>query len=157
MVGFVYEPLLNMGQNAYKIRKDITWLKLHPTQILSSFFTGLFLLSLSCFNFMNIATVSATRRLKEIGIRKVVGSNKFHLIKQILGENLLLCLIALVIGVALGELFFVPGFNNLYGVFNLEIDLFSNARLWGFLIAILIVTGIGAGAYPAFYISSFQG
>jgi ABC-type antimicrobial peptide transport system permease subunit len=153
---FLFEPLTVMAQNSYRVRGDISFIDVYPGQILSLFFGGLFLLLLACFNYMNISVVSATKRLKEIGVRKVIGSHRSHLIWQFLGENLLLCFFSLLAGVVLAHFFFVPGFTSLFHVFDFEIDLFGNLRLWIFLIGLLILTGIGAGAYPAFYISSFQ-
>jgi len=156
MADFVFEPLLTMSQNSHKVIGGITFVALYPGQVYCLFFTGLFLLLLACFNYMNISVVSATRRLKEICVRKVMGSQRHELVKQFLAENLILCFLALVLGVILGEFFFVPGFNHLFGVFDLEMDLVGNARLWIFLVSLLVLTGVVAAAYPAFYISSFQ-
>ena len=156
MVDFVFEPLLKMAQNSYKVRGDLAFLDIYPGQIIFMLFGGIFLLLLACFNFMNISLASATQRLKEIGIRKVVGSNRRQIIKQFIGENLLLCLISLIIGAALGKYYFVPGFKSLFTVFEFDLNLFGDYRAWAFLITLLFVTGVGAGAYPAFYISSFQ-
>jgi cell division protein FtsX len=106
---------------------------------------------------MNIAIASATRRFKEIGVRKVVGSNRSQLIKQFLCENVLVCFLAFVLGVLLAELIITPGFNNLWwGIFDLDLDYAGSINLWLFFAALLLLTGIGSGAWPAFFISSFQ-
>lgn len=156
MTAFVMEPLLDMGRNAYKVRGDICSIAVEPSQVISMFLSSFFLLLLACFNYMNIGIVSATLRLKEIGIRKVSGSSRLQLIRQFLTENIILCFITLVLGILLAEYVFVPGFNNAFGVFDLALDITTNTQLWFFLAMLLLITGIGAGAYPAFYISKFQ-
>lgn len=156
MKSFVLDPLFKMAQNSHKIKNDIVFITLYPGQLMSSFFSGISLLFLACFNFMNISMGSASRRLKEIGIRKVIGSRRIQLVFQFLSENLLLCFVALVIGVLLGQFFFAPGFNELFGVFNLKVDIIGNSRLLLFLASLLVITGIGSGLYPALHISAFQ-
>jgi putative ABC transport system permease protein len=153
---YIFEPLLKVAQNSYKVRENIVSVVLYPGHLLSMFFGSLFLLLLTCFNYMNITIVSAARRFKEIGVRKVIGSNKTNLITQFLGENLLLCCIALFIGITLAELIFAPGFHNFFHVFNFKVDLLGNPGLLVFLLVMLLVTGLGAGIYQAFYISAFH-
>ena len=115
---------------------------------------ALFILSLACFNYVNIAISSAGRRLKEIGIRKVVGSTKLQIVGQFLGENLLLCWFALVVGITLCELFLVPAINEI-GL-PVSLNFLENVRLWIFFSGLLMFTGLVAGAYPAFFMSTFQ-
>ncbi len=115
---------------------------------------ALFILSLACFNYVNIAISSAGRRLKEIGIRKAVGSNKLQMVGQFLGENLLICAIALVVGVTLCESFLVPAINGVGLPVSLNFS--GNLRLWIFFAGLLMVTGLVAGTYPAFFMSAFQ-
>ena len=156
IVEYRFEPLLTMARNISGVRAGIVNIRLQSGQIWGMFFTGIFLLLIACINYINIAIVSASRRYKEVGIRKVIGGHKSNLIIQFLSENTVLCLIALIFGVLLGKYLFVPGFNNLYGVFNLKVNLLSNYKLLIFLLGLLVLTGIGAGLYPALYISSFQ-
>ncbi len=118
---------------------------------------GLILLALACFNYMNIAIASAARRLKEIGIRKAAGGSRSQLIGQFLCENVVLCLLALLLGLVLAQTVFFPGFMRIIGQTEFSLtDFFDNPRLWIFVLSVLLVTGLGAGAYPAFYISRFQ-
>ena len=119
---------------------------------------GVLLLILACFNYMNIAIASASRRLKEIGIRKVVGGQRGQLIFQFLGENLLVCFFALVLGMFWAEFVLLPGFD---GAMNqsgeaMTIPYAEGTQLWIFLSLSLLVTALAAGAYPAFYVSSFR-
>ncbi len=113
---------------------------------------GLILL-IACINFMNLSTARSEKRAKEVGIRKVVGAQKQYLIGQFLGESILIALIAGVIAVALVQVS-LPGFNSLTNKL-LYID-YSNAYFWLAFIAFIVFTGILAGSYPAFYLSSFR-
>ncbi|OOG70494.1 hypothetical protein B0E43_17980 [Algoriphagus sp. A40] len=115
---------------------------------------ALFMLALACFNYINIALVSASKRLKEIGVRKVIGANRSRVIIQFLTENVVITGFALVVGLVLGIGIFLPWFVQFSG-WDLELNLF-NGNLWIFLIALAVVTGVISGLYPAFYISKFE-
>ena len=151
---YIFEPLTDLSLNAHKIKGGISWGP-HPTELVALSIFGIFLLLLACFNYMNIAIVSGTRRLREIGIRKVLGSSKVHLIAQYIGENTLLCLFALILGAVLAKLIFIPSFSSLFDI-PLKLDLLGNMRLSAFLVSMLVLTSLGGSAYPAFYVSSFQ-
>ncbi len=127
----------------------------HPGLSITFIVMALFMLALSCFNYINIALGSASRRLKEIGMRKVMGSNKRQLILQFMAENILLCLFALVIGTVMAKAFLIPLFNSIF-VIQLELTVLGNLGLWAFLVGLLISVGVISGAYPALYIASFQ-
>jgi putative ABC transport system permease protein len=152
--GYVFEPLTALSLNAHKVKGGISWGP-HPTELVALSIFGIFLLLLACFNYMNIAIVSGTRRLREIGIRKVLGSNRVHLITQYIGENTLLCLFALILGTVLAKLFFIPSFSSLFDL-PLKLDLLGNMHLSAFLVSMLALTSLGGSAYPAFYVSGFQ-
>lgn len=130
----------------------------HPAGTLAMVLIGAFILLLACFNYVNIAIGASTRRLKEIGVRKVMGSSKGQLVRQFLMENIVVCVLALVGGMALAEWFLVPGLAELTDApYRLTMStFFADPMLWGFFVIVLGLTGIGAGLYPAFYISSFQ-
>jgi ABC-type antimicrobial peptide transport system permease subunit len=112
------------------------------------------MLALACFNYINIAIVSAAKRLKEIGVRKVIGANRGRVIIQFLSENIVITFFALVMGCVLGIFIFIPWFVQFTG-WNLELKLL-NENLWIFLLVLLLFTGIASGIYPAFYISKFD-
>ncbi len=154
----LFEPLRGMGKNTYKVRDSISMISLHPGQVLQIPISTLFLLLLACFNYMNAAMVTATRRSKEIGIRKVVGGSRLQLVLQFLGENILLCLLALPLGILLAETIILPAFNMAFGdFFNLSVlDVIGRGVFWLFMLGLLLFTGLSAGAYPAFYVSAFQ-
>jgi len=113
-----------------------------------------FILLVACINYMNLATARSAPRMKEIAIRKVVGSHKFLLVKQFLTESVLLTLISGVTAVTLAE-FLLPYFENLSGK-PLELNYFSNPLVLPLLILTMILVGILAGIYPAFFLSSFR-
>ncbi len=113
-----------------------------------------FILVLACINFMNLSTAKATKRASEIGIRKVMGAFRGSLIRQILGEAMVVVAISMLISVIL-VLVALPLFNELSGkaiAFNQENVLFFGTAL----LVLMVLTGLIAGSYPAFYISSFQ-
>ena len=115
---------------------------------------ALFLLLIACINFMNLSTARSAIRSKEVGIRKVLGSNKSQLIKQFLAESVLMTAIAVVAAIALVEIF-LPAFNSLAGK-DLTTSYFSNFYVIPVLIAVTLVVGLIAGSYPAFFLSSFK-
>lgn len=117
---------------------------------------GIFVLLIACFNLTNTAVAISSRRLKEIGIRKVMGSTRKHLIFQFIGETTLTCLLALILGVAIGEWLLIPGFNKLWPDLKLEPDYFGRPNFMIFMGAALFFTSFLAGSYPALYISKFQ-
>ncbi len=128
---------------------------MHPAAIVAPSVTALLVLLLACFNFINTAVAFASKRLNEIGVRKVVGGMRSQLIKQFMGENLILCFIALIIAAAFSEIF-VPAYDSLWPELSLSMNYSENLGLVGFLIGLLLFTGFAAGAYPAFYISGFN-
>jgi putative ABC transport system permease protein len=115
---------------------------------------ALFVLLIACINFMNLATARFSSRAKEVGVRKVVGSNKNQLIVQFLTESVFIVLTALIIGAALFE-FSLPAFNNLTQK-SLEVNYFSQWYIIPGLIGFSVLIGILAGSYPAFFLSSFK-
>ncbi len=115
---------------------------------------ALFVLLIAAFNFMNLATAKSSARAKEVGIRKVMGGARGHLIRQHLGESVLLALISTAIALALVTL--VGNMINLGLHESVQHFLFSNPGLLGVIFISAIVIGLLAGLYPAFVLSGFQ-
>ncbi|HTQ63808.1 MAG TPA: ABC transporter permease [Puia sp.] len=114
---------------------------------------GLFVLLLACINFMNLSTARSEKRAKEVGIRKAVGSQRKQLIVQFFGESILIVAIAAIFSVILVTIA-LPAFNELA---DKKISLpLSNPFFWGMMIVFVLITGLIAGSYPAFYLSSFN-
>ena len=111
---------------------------------------AIFMLIVACINFINLSTASASKRAKEVGVRKVAGSGKFQLIRQFLSESILITLFALIIAFALVQLA-LPAFNNISGK-HLSFDVKPILAFIG----LGLLVGIVAGIYPAFYLSSFK-
>ena len=114
---------------------------------------GGFILLVACINFMNLSTAQSERRAKEVGVRKVIGANKKSLIFQFLTESILISLFAMVFTVIF-IIIALPYFNELVAK-NLSISLLTPS-IWLFLLGFSILTGILAGAYPAFFLSAFK-
>lgn len=151
---FLFVPFLDLATTNYEIRDPIT-ISVNPVGLLVFFLIGIFLLMVACINYINIALASTSKRLKEIGIRKVLGSKKWEIVKQFIGENILLCFIALIVGLFLTQILFLPVFSTLGSIPPLE-NMIFNAHLWLFLPVLLFFTALLSGAYPAFFISSYQ-
>jgi putative ABC transport system permease protein len=115
---------------------------------------ALFVLALACINFVNLTIARSARRAKEIGIRKVVGGGKRELIWQFLGESFLLCCFAFMAALLFAQLL-LPVFNNLVDK-QLSLSYLLDARLIILYSALLILTGVLAGFYPALVLSSFS-
>ena len=114
---------------------------------------ALFILLIACFNFMNLSTARAAKRAKEIGLKKAIGSSKAQLIRQFLFESVLVSFIAINFAIILVRLF-MPEFNNILGQ-KLQLD-YSDWRFLVMMFSVVIVTGLLAGAYPAFYLTSYK-
>jgi putative ABC transport system permease protein len=115
---------------------------------------ALFVLLLACVNFMNLSTARSASRAKEVGIRKVVGSEKTSLIKQFLTESILTTVISTVFAIGIAWLC-LAWFNNLSAK-QLHISELLQTRYLVFLIALPLVVGLLSGLYPAFILSSFN-
>ncbi|MEM9934299.1 MAG: FtsX-like permease family protein [Bacteroidota bacterium] len=115
--------------------------------------TGIFVLLLACINFMNLSTARSEKRVREVGIRKSVGSLRTQLVGQFLSESLLVSFLAAVISLVLIQLA-IPFFNELADKeFSLPL---TNPFFWLVVISFTVLTGLLAGSYPAFYLSSFH-
>ena len=116
-------------------------------------FIAWIILLIACINFMNLSTARSEQRAKEVGVRKVMGAGKGKLIGQFIGEAVIMSFISVLIAVGLIYIA-MPSFNNLVQK-ELPVDVFKPIHLI-YLIAISLVTGLLAGSYPAFYLSSFN-
>lgn len=111
------------------------------------------ILLVACINFMNMATAKSERRAKEVGIKKTIGATRNSLIIQFLTEAMVLTMAAVLIAVAIVELS-LPVFSNLLDI-KIAID-YTNLNYWLSILAVVFLTGLLAGAYPALFLSSFN-
>jgi predicted permease len=111
------------------------------------------ILLIACINFMNMSTARSEKRAREVGIRKVSGALRGSLIAQFLGESILLAAMAGALALVVVELC-LPAFNEITGK-QMSIA-FGNAYLWVFYAGFIVITGVVAGSYPAFFLSAFR-
>jgi putative ABC transport system permease protein len=114
---------------------------------------GIFILLIACINFMNLSTARSEKRAKEVGIRKVSGANRQSLISQFVGESILIAFLAGSIALGLVHIS-LPSFNTL--VHQQLVIPYANISFWSLVVLFVVVTGIIAGSYPAFFLSAFQ-
>jgi ABC-type antimicrobial peptide transport system permease subunit len=118
------------------------------------FLVAIMVLAIACINFMNLATAKAANRAKEIGIRKVSGASKGHLIKQFMGESFFMSVLAFLFSLICVAVL-LPQFNQVTGKNFTSGSIFNSSMLFAFL-ALTMVTGLLAGSYPAVYLSAFR-
>jgi putative ABC transport system permease protein len=153
---FVLDPFEGMAR---RDRENDRWAQTRTASpraaVTAPTIMAVLLLLIACFNMTNTAIAISSRRLKEIGIRKVMGSVRSQLIIQFLGETTFICVIALVMGLFLGEVL-LGSWNSLWPEMELTSHYLDNPTFLVFLIGVLGFTALVAGGYPAFYISHFE-
>ena len=115
---------------------------------------ALLILLIACFNFMNLATAQVTKRSKEVGLRKVVGSSRWQLIRQFFGESMVFSLVAMGFSLLIVRIS-LPAFNSFIQR-NLEFDIFNDTGILAIFLGTALFTGFVSGCYPALFLSSFQ-
>jgi putative ABC transport system permease protein len=115
---------------------------------------ALFILLLACINFMNLSTARSASRGKEVGIRKVLGTEKRTLVAQFLVESTVTACIALIVAIGIAYLV-LPLFNTVAAK-SLSIGYLANKKILPFLLLLPLVVGVLAGSYPAFFLSNFN-
>jgi putative ABC transport system permease protein len=115
---------------------------------------GALILLLACVNFMNLSTARSTRRAREVGVRKALGSQRQNLIGQFMAESLFFSLMAWILALALATVA-LPLFNDLAGMNLVVKDLF-NVKVLGLGLALTFIAGLLGGTYPAFFLSRFK-
>ncbi len=109
---------------------------------------------IACINFMNLATARASKRAKEVGVRKILGADNKGLVLQFLVESSILSVAAVVIALPLLTIV-LPWINRATGV-EIPRAVFAEPAMWGLLLGVALLTGLLAGSYPAFYLSDFR-
>ncbi|MEM8907124.1 MAG: ABC transporter permease, partial [Bacteroidota bacterium] len=112
---------------------------------------AIFILVIACINFMNLSTARASRRAKEVGVKKAIGAGRGSLIAQYLSESTIVASVSLLLALGLVQLF-LPQFNL---ITEKQVSLAWSPQLALVLLGITLLTGLLAGSYPAFYLSSF--
>ncbi len=151
---FQLEPVSTMASHS----NEMSWgvgSSPNVAPILTLSAIAVFMLLLSTLNYVNISLAMVMKRLKEIGVRKVIGGKRKQLIAQFLVENLLLCLFSIILGVLFAHSLFLPGFNNIAGG-DFQIDIFKNSHFILFLTSLLVFITLASGLYPAIVASSYK-
>ena len=152
---FRFEPLSSTAENS-QFTRGCYACGSTPQVLVMFAVISLLLLASACFNYINIAVASSGKRLKEIALRKVIGSNRKQIMIQFLVENTVMTLVAVATGLVLAKVFILPGVQSIFGGELLEMHLLQDFRLIRFIVGLFIFISICSGAYPAWYISSFE-
>jgi putative ABC transport system permease protein len=152
---FTLVPLKDVGSNTRTIWSSSFYPSLHPAALMAPPIMALFILLIACFNFANTSIATFSKRLKEIGLRKTFGGQRRQLVTQFMIETLIICLIALIVGIIISE-FLVPAYSSLWGYMKLELTFTRYLFFWVFLVLLLLLTGFISGVYPALHVSSFS-
>ncbi len=152
---YYLEPLATLGIRGDNLRAN--WLSQAPPApaIYVPLIMGGLMLLIACFNFTNTSLAISSRRLKEIGVRKVMGGRRLQLIIHFMGENIMISFMALILGVLI-SMWMVPAYSALWDFIDIKLSLTDNPEIFAFLGGLLVFTSIVAGAYPALYVSSFE-
>ncbi|HZY79483.1 MAG TPA: ABC transporter permease [Cyclobacteriaceae bacterium] len=154
---FYVEPFVGMSARAIRQRNQGHWMggPMPPAAVVAPFVMAGVLLLVACFNFMNNAIVIAGTRIREIGIRKVIGGRRKELIIQFLSETMIFCLFSAIVALGLAE-YFTAGWNSIWSGVEMSVTYRNNAPLIVAIIVLITGTALLAGGYPAFYISAFK-
>ncbi len=152
---FYLVPFTDMAHHGWDIWAHWFRQSFHPAAVTAPPIMAIFILLIACFNFTNTSIAFSSKRLKEIGVRKVTGGLRKQIILQFMSENLFLSFFALIFAVFFAN-FLVPAYSSMWEYMDLSFSLSKDPELWIFLFLLLVVTALVAGAYPSFYISRFN-
>jgi len=155
LTSIVLEPLLQVANQTGYIDKNALDQRPQDPAAYGPLILGILILLSACLNFANTTVAQSNRRLKEIGMRKVMGSS----LRQIMGQQLLECALIVLLAIGLSvliNLYWLPSFNAMFIYIHLTADYWNDHTLLLFLISLFLGVTLLAGAYPAFYISRFN-
>ncbi len=152
---FVLEPLATVSDGSRNLRANWLYQEFPPAAVWGPIVMAILLLLTACLNFTNTTISLSNQRLKEMGVRKVMGGTQRQLIGQLLSESFVICILALFAGIAFVD-FLLPPYNEMWSYLHLEAHYFENPPLLIFMGLSLFIAVILGGAYPAFYISAFN-
>jgi putative ABC transport system permease protein len=152
---YYLQDFASFGSIAEDLRSQ--WLNQPPPKpaIIVPMIMAILMLLIACFNFTNTSLATSSKRLKEIGIRRVLGGNRQQLVIQFMGENIVLSMIALLLAIVI-SIYLVPAYNAMWDFIDIKFDLLSQPDIFLFLLILLVVTSVIAGIYPSLYVSSFK-
>ncbi|PLX15364.1 MAG: hypothetical protein C0597_08990 [Marinilabiliales bacterium] len=154
ITSFFVKPLKDVADDR-EVWANWLWESFHHAAVSVPPMMAIVILIIAAFNFMNSAISFAGKRLKEIGLRKVFGGLRKHIIIQFISENMVVSLIAIILGIGLAG-FLVPEYSSMWEYMELEFSFSKEPTLIIFILILWIFTALLAGAYPAFYVSRFN-
>ena len=154
---FYLDPFVGLACRDQRLGVTNSWLTgSAPASVVSvPIMMAALILFIACFNFTNTSIAVFSKRLKEIGIRKVMGSKRKAIIIQFLGETFFFCFLSLIVALVMTK-FLIIWYNDLWTFLHLEINYIDNPEIIIFLVILLTISGLLSGGYPAFYISKFE-
>jgi len=156
ITGFRLQPLLDVGHDSWDMYSDWwVWNSFHPAAVAAPPIMALLILLIACFNITNTSIAISSRRLKEIGVRKVSGGHRKNIIIQFMLENFILTFIGLLVSLLLAN-YLTDVYSRMWDYMELDYSILDNPPLMLFLVGLLLITTLFAGAYPSFYISRFN-
>jgi putative ABC transport system permease protein len=154
VAGYRLEPLRELALNSRDLRNNGLWSGVPPSAVWGNLTMAVLLLLTASLNFANMTIAVCNRRLREMGVRKVMGGTRWQLMRQLLGESL----VVVALGGALGMVLAYPiceWFNATWKFTDLHPD-YTDPALMTYIVGAVMFTTLLAGSYPAFYISSFR-
>jgi len=149
------QKLTNVHLDSGNLRFDtMNWGRGDRAKVISTGIIALFVLFIASINFINLSSARATKRAKEVGMRKIIGSGRKELIFQFLGESLLITYFAMIIAIAIFEIS-IPYMNDFMHR-QASIDLIQNPQIFLTILGAVTLVGLLAGFYPALIISGFK-
>ena len=153
--GFYLEPLTEVSNHDGDIGSNIMYERPPDSATFGPAFLAFLIFMICCLNFANTTVARSNRRLKEMGVRKVMGGTQQQLMFQMLLECGLIVLAGLFIAYELNEYWF-PAYNQMWAYWELNLNYLADTHLLLFIAAAVLLTTLIAGSYPAFYISRFN-
>ncbi len=152
--GYRLTPLRDLAMSSRLLRSNSLWPGIPPSAVWGNLVMAILLLLTAALNFANMTIAVCNRRLREMGVRKVMGGTRFQLMRQLLGESLVVVTLAAVLGMVLAYPI-CDWFNATWKFTDLQVN-YADPDLLAYIFGSVLVTTLIAGSYPAFYISSFR-
>jgi putative ABC transport system permease protein len=154
ILGYTLEPLLEIAKNSQNLRWNNLWRGLPSAAVWGNLTMAILLLLTASLNFANMTIAACNRRLREMGVRKVMGGTRGQLMLQLLGESFVVVVLAMGLGMALAYPI-CDWYNSTWQFTDLKLD-YSEPTMMLYIAGVAFFTTLLAGSYPAFYVAGFQ-
>lgn len=149
------KSLVGLANSSQELRGNVLISGVPVSAVISSIVTGIMILLVACFNFLQTSISAVSKRMKEIGIRKTLGGHRRQIIIQFFIENFILCFAALLVGIIMCY-WVTDYFDSMWPTMDFNFKLFENPLIIIVLAGLLITTSFISGLYPALFISKFS-